>query len=293
MTAENIAEALGGRMAGSCWVAPCPTQGDREPSLSISDGDHGKVLVRCHAGCERERVIAALRSRGLWTGYATAPDGELCGLTVHLPDQCKCGDNHATIGEGRGPHRASLRCPAVCIAAGRWRRPITSSQPSYRNLAAQPRRSEFGAVRRLNARRSYRRHNIMSRKENDMRKHEAYPSTYYNAKDVIDGPILLTIDSVQFEPVGDGTSKKDKPVARFKEEDSKLLVVSATKWDAIALIAKSDDTEGWGGVKIVLEAGKATYQGKLVDSINVRGPKQKSPPKPVVVADELNDEIPY
>ena len=47
-----------------------------------------------------------------------------------------------------------------------------------------------------------------------MRKHEAYPSTYYNAKDVIDGPILLTIDSVQYEPVGDGTSKKDKPVAR-------------------------------------------------------------------------------
>ena len=92
---------------------------NREPSLSISDGDHGKVLVRCHAGCERERVIAALRSRGLWTGYDTAPDGELCGLTVHLPDQCKCGDNHATIGEGRGPHRASLRCPVVCIAAGR------------------------------------------------------------------------------------------------------------------------------------------------------------------------------
>jgi putative DNA primase/helicase len=35
------------------------------PSLSISDAD-GKVLVRCHAGCDQERVIAALRSRGLW-----------------------------------------------------------------------------------------------------------------------------------------------------------------------------------------------------------------------------------
>ena len=38
----------------------------REPSLSIRDADDGKVLVRCHAGCEQEQVIAALRSLGLW-----------------------------------------------------------------------------------------------------------------------------------------------------------------------------------------------------------------------------------
>jgi hypothetical protein len=81
MTAESIAKAGGGRMAGSCWVAPRPTQDERGLSLSISDGDDGKVLARCHAGCEWERVIAALRSRDLWTGYDTAPDGELCGLT--------------------------------------------------------------------------------------------------------------------------------------------------------------------------------------------------------------------
>jgi putative DNA primase/helicase len=37
-----------------------------EPSLSIRDADGGKVLVRCHAGCDQGRVIAALRSRGLW-----------------------------------------------------------------------------------------------------------------------------------------------------------------------------------------------------------------------------------
>ena len=53
-------------------------------------------------------------------------------------------------------------------------------------------------------------------------------------------------------------------------------MVSSTKWDAIGLIAKSDDTDSWGGTKIVLEAGKATYQGKLVDSLNVRAPKQKT-----------------
>jgi putative DNA primase/helicase len=66
MTAETIAKALGGRKAGGGWMARCPVHDDREPSLSIRDADDGKVLVRCHAGCGQERVIAALRSRGLW-----------------------------------------------------------------------------------------------------------------------------------------------------------------------------------------------------------------------------------
>ena len=66
MKAETIAKALGGRKAGGGWMARCPAHDDREPSLSIRDADDGKVLVRCHAGCDQERVIAALRSRGLW-----------------------------------------------------------------------------------------------------------------------------------------------------------------------------------------------------------------------------------
>lgn len=66
MTAESIAKALSGRKAGNSWVARCPAHDDREPSLSICDTDEGKVLVHCHAGCDQERVIAVLRSRGLW-----------------------------------------------------------------------------------------------------------------------------------------------------------------------------------------------------------------------------------
>ena len=67
MNAETIAYALGGRKAGSGWTARCPAHEDRMPSLSIRDSNDGKVLVRCHARCEQEQVIAALRSRGLWT----------------------------------------------------------------------------------------------------------------------------------------------------------------------------------------------------------------------------------
>jgi putative DNA primase/helicase len=66
MNAEAVAKALGGRKAGSGWMACCPAHNDREPSLSIRDADDGKVLVRCHSGCDQGRVIAALRAAGLW-----------------------------------------------------------------------------------------------------------------------------------------------------------------------------------------------------------------------------------
>lgn len=66
MNAETLAKALGGRRTGAAWMARCPAHEDREPSLSIADARCGKVLVRCHAGCDQHEVIAALRARGAW-----------------------------------------------------------------------------------------------------------------------------------------------------------------------------------------------------------------------------------
>jgi DNA primase len=66
MTAETIAKALGGHRAGATWMARCPVHDDRSPSLAISAGKDGKVLVRCHAGCDQRELIAALQKRGLW-----------------------------------------------------------------------------------------------------------------------------------------------------------------------------------------------------------------------------------
>jgi putative DNA primase/helicase len=66
MKAETIAKALSGRKAGGAWMARCPGHEDREPSLSITNAKGGKVLVRCHAGCDQRAVIAALCSRGIW-----------------------------------------------------------------------------------------------------------------------------------------------------------------------------------------------------------------------------------
>jgi hypothetical protein len=112
-----------------------------------------------------------------------------------------------------------------------------------------------------------------------MRRNEIFPSTYYNSQDVRDGPLLLTIDFAAMESVGEGANKREKLVVHFKEEDSKLLVVTPTKFDAIALTAKSDETDDWPGTKIVLEAGKASFQGKLVDSVSIRAPRRPASPK--------------
>jgi putative DNA primase/helicase len=68
MSAERIARALDGGKVGAGWTACCPTHDDQRPSLSIRDAEDGMVLVRCHAGCGQERLIAALlRARNLWT----------------------------------------------------------------------------------------------------------------------------------------------------------------------------------------------------------------------------------
>src|SRR6185437_13348876 len=112
-----------------------------------------------------------------------------------------------------------------------------------------------------------------------MKRHEIFPSTYYNSQDVREGRLLLTVDFARMESVGEGDNKQEKLVIRFKEENSKLLVVTPTKYDAIALIAKSHETDDWTGIKIVLESGRASFQGKLVDSISIRAPRNSTPPK--------------
>lgn len=49
------------------WSARCPAHDDKRSSLSVSEGDGGKVLIKCHAGCSYESVIDAL---GLATNSA-------------------------------------------------------------------------------------------------------------------------------------------------------------------------------------------------------------------------------
>jgi len=48
------------RKNGDGYMAECPSHDDSNPSLSITEGDDGKVLLHCHAGCAFEDVVTAL-----------------------------------------------------------------------------------------------------------------------------------------------------------------------------------------------------------------------------------------
>jgi len=45
---------------GSGYMARCPAHEDRNPSLAISEGDDGRVLLHCHAGCQTAAILYAL-----------------------------------------------------------------------------------------------------------------------------------------------------------------------------------------------------------------------------------------
>ena len=46
--------------SGSGWMARCPAHKDGRPSLSISTGEEGRVLLKCFAGCPVERILDAI-----------------------------------------------------------------------------------------------------------------------------------------------------------------------------------------------------------------------------------------
>lgn len=50
----------GAKPHGDGWQARCPAHEDARPSLSVSAGEGGRVLLHCHAGCSTEAVLQAL-----------------------------------------------------------------------------------------------------------------------------------------------------------------------------------------------------------------------------------------
>jgi hypothetical protein len=57
-----LSKLSGVKRSDGGWVARCPAHGDKMQSLGI-DVNEGRVLLRCHAGCEVERVVDAMGLR--------------------------------------------------------------------------------------------------------------------------------------------------------------------------------------------------------------------------------------
>ncbi len=88
------------------WVACCPAHEDRHPSLAVGEGDDGRTVLKCFAGCTVHEVVQAV------------------GLSVSdlFPEKMS-NDVHAIKGERRPfPAADVLRCIAfearVVLTAG-------------------------------------------------------------------------------------------------------------------------------------------------------------------------------
>lgn len=67
ISAAAIAKALGAHeLSTGGWSAKCVAHDDTSPSLSIGEGEKGRPVVHCHAGCSQEAVLDGLKARGLW-----------------------------------------------------------------------------------------------------------------------------------------------------------------------------------------------------------------------------------
>ncbi len=81
--AKRITFELHGRWNGRSGLAQCPAHGDRNPSLSLSDGASGRLLARCFAGCSFEAVLDALRGLGIIEGIGRLPMTDPAELARH------------------------------------------------------------------------------------------------------------------------------------------------------------------------------------------------------------------
>ena len=122
LSAGEIAAALGGATHnGGGWLTCCCCHEDKRPSLSLRDGDDGKLLVRCFAGCDPRDVLAELRQRGLLPSRRDA--GEITHFANPRRHRNRLGAIVATWCRGYGA-KASIRAgrsPSnICVAAA-WR----------------------------------------------------------------------------------------------------------------------------------------------------------------------------
>jgi len=129
MTAARVAEALGdASRTGRVWRCRCPVHGGR--SLTLRDGDGGRLLVTCWSGCNRLDVLAVLHRSGLLEGrtnnsrrlIAPAPykdcDGQITrALTIWREARPIAGTLVQTYLASRsitGPLPSSLRFHPAC-----------------------------------------------------------------------------------------------------------------------------------------------------------------------------------
>ena len=97
-----------------------------------------------------------------------------------------------------------------------------------------------------------------------------FPSKYYKAADLEDGPLDLTIENAFPEVVQEG--EPEKLCVSFVEPETKILVVNVTRGESISDLAGTEDCERWAGTRVRLQLGYTRFQGKRTPCMEVVAP---------------------
>jgi hypothetical protein len=124
---------------------------------------------------------------------------------------------------------------------------------------------------------------------------DAFPSNYLKASDLKGRSVVVAVDRIEFEPVGQ--KKEMKPVLYFAGKD-KGLVLNKTNAAKIISLLGTDETDNWRGGRIQLYPTETSFQGDMVDCIRVKAAPQNgqraTPPPPPPTEDEmLEDPVPF
>src|SRR5215208_2728605 len=90
---DRVLERLEGvKGRNGSFTARCPNHSDNDPSLSIGEGDDGRILLKCFAGCGVEAIVAAigLEMHDLFASEAGGEGGVYplgTGATVQHPPE--------------------------------------------------------------------------------------------------------------------------------------------------------------------------------------------------------------
>ena len=109
-----------------------------------------------------------------------------------------------------------------------------------------------------------------TRKENDVKREDLFPSTYVKHADLNGSEFTVTIERLAIEEVG--MDKERKPVLIFKDAQ-KRLICNRTNYESIADVY-GEETDLWPGKQITLYGDRASFGGKIVDCVRVKAPNQ-------------------
>jgi hypothetical protein len=127
---ESIASLTNGHGRFPQWMGHCPCHDDRVPSLSVRWGRNRNTVIKCHAGCSNEDVLAHFRNLGFRLDPApppskAAPEPEAIARALHRLTRVE----RAVLDHLAGQDERPARMIDIAKAIGASRRSVTYAIP--------------------------------------------------------------------------------------------------------------------------------------------------------------------